>query len=285
MMSTGVYFESSQLGTRAVISSTWSPEVHDQILARKPEELEINEGKGWRGENIEFVKYYNWLKSIIIMDFKIKDVSFVNSLINLEKLNVSTYCKTEIQFFNFPQLQSCSLEWRPNAKSVFDCVTLKDLFINRYKGKSSQTFEKLVNLEVLGILNSPMTEVLHFKKLQKLRSLRLGNLRLLQSLDGIETLSELRRLLVQTCRAIHSISPLSQLKNLEEVFLLNGGKIETLKPLIGLPNLRTVVFYESTNIVDGDLTFLHSNERITSVAFQNRKHYSQKMQDFGERSK
>lgn len=280
----GVYFEESEFGTRAIIDSAWSSDVQDQIIARKPEELELNQGKGWRGENIKFIEDFTWLKSLIVMDFTLRDVTPIHKLTNLEKLDVSTYCKTEILFNVFQSLKTCLLEWRPKARSVFDCLTLEEFIINRYLGKNSEPFARLRNLETLGVLNSPMTEIHSFEKLRHLKSLRLGNLRLLQSLDGLEELSELKRLMIQTCRGIHSVRQLSQLKNLEEVFLLNGGEIETLKPLQGLPNLRTVVFYESTNIVDGDLSFLHSNEKITSVAFQNRKHYSHRMQDFGQRS-
>ena len=62
--------------------------------------------------------------------------------------------------------------------------------------------------------------------------------------------------------------------------LSNGGLIQSLGALEGLENLERFTFYETTNIVDGDLSPIFMLPNLRSVAFQERRHYSHKRADF-----
>jgi len=86
---------------------------------------------------------------------------------------------------------------------------------------------------------------------------------------------------IDTCKAIDSIEEVGSLPRLRKLNLNNDGNIESLKPLDNLKGLELVVFYESTNILDGDLTPLWRQKNLSRVSFQNRKHYSHKREDFG----
>jgi Leucine-rich repeat (LRR) protein len=192
-----------------------------------------------------------------------------------------TYCETEIDFSAFPHLQQCSLEWRRKVTSLFDCVTLKKLFLNRYKGRNAGAFGKLSALESLGILGAPVEDLLGLRNLVHLTYLRLGLLTKLRSLTGIEGLANLEELDINTCRAIGSIDEVGNLRKLKRLFLSNCGRIQSLKPLKNLDGLETVGFVESTNIVDGDLSPLMHQKSLSKVSFQNRRHYSHRREDFG----
>ncbi len=109
--------------------------------------------------------------------------------------------------------------------------------------------------------------------------MRLANLRKLSALDGIEHMTGLETLEIQGSRSFTSIAPLAGLKDLEVLNISGNGDIETLAPLVGLTKLRKLFFYESTNIVDGDLTPIIAKNLI-GVAFQNRRHYSHKAEEF-----
>jgi hypothetical protein len=61
---------------------------------------------------------------------------------------------------------------------------------------------------------------------------------------------------------------------LKKLHLNNGGAIASLKPLLNLDGLESVMFYESTNIVDGDLSPLLRQKNLARISFQNRRHYS-----------
>jgi hypothetical protein len=230
---------------------------------------------------LSFLAALPGLKSFEIFDFKIRNIEPIHRLHNVRSLGVTTYCSTGIDFSAFPELVSCGLEWRPKAASLFECVTLKELFVNRYSGKDTAPFAKLVNLESLGVLNAPTQSLHGLRALTKLRSLRLANLKRLVSLAGIEELLNLEELEIHTCRGIRSVKQVGTLLRLKKLHLNNDGDIESLKPLERLNGLESVVFYESTNVVDGDLSPLLRQKNLSRVSFQNRRHYSHRREEFG----
>lgn len=277
----GVQLEDGEYGRRAVVRSAWSEEVTRYLMGNEIVELELNQGKGWCENDLAFLAALPHLKSFRIIDFRISSVEQIHFLHELRALRVMTYCKTEIMFSAFPQLEECGLEWRSKATSLFDCGTLKKLFLNNYKGKDVAQFARLTQLESLAILNAPVENLHGLGNLQRLRFLRLANLRRLNSLAGIEGLTNLEELQIDTCRAIRSIHEIGSLARLKRLYLDNGGKIDSLKPLDKLNSLEKVGFVESTNIADGDLSPLVRQNNLSQVSFQNRRHYSHRREDFG----
>ena len=277
----GIAFERGEYGCRAVVTTGWSEEFTKHLVDAGTVELELNDGKGWRGNDLSFLSALPELRLLKVIDLKIASVEPIHYLHRLSELEVITYCNTEISFSAFPQLERCALEWRPKASSVFDCKTLKELFVNGYEGKDVLPFAKLHNLESLSILNAPTESLLGLGALKKLRLLRLGRLKRLKSLTGIEELSTLEELEIHTCQGIGSIKEVGSLSRLRKLYLNNDGVIDSLKPLERLEGLESVLFYESTNILDGDLSPVMKQRNLTRVSFQNRRHYSTRREDFG----
>jgi hypothetical protein len=280
-MSGNITLENGIYGRRAVLNSSWATGMIEYLSSNGIVELVLNQAKGWNGNDLSFLSQLPNLKLFEIFDFNIKDITPIHSLTALRRLGVTTYCSTEIRFPLFPHLESCGLEWRPKAASLFECKTLKNLFINRYTGKNVDLFAKLITLESLAILNAPIENLRGLSALNELRFLRLANLKRLNSLAGLEGVSNLEELEVHTCRAIASIAEIGHLSRLKKLHLNNDGDIMSLKPLEKLPALESVLFYESTNIVDGDLSPLVRLKHLTRISFQNRRHYSHKREDFG----
>lgn len=276
-----VILEDGEYGRRAVVSPEWSPDTTDYLLSNEVVELELNHGKGWRGIDLSFLDELPRLRSLKIIDYRIPSVYPVHSLHELRSLTILTYCKTPIRFSAFPQLEECSLEWRSKSSSLFECTTIRKLFINRYKGRDIAPFAGLVNLESLQILSAPIQNLHGLGALKRLRYLRLGGLRKLGSLAGVEGLANLEELNIDTCRAIDSIEEISALSRLRRLHLSNGGEIESLKPLDTLNGLEAVTFVELTNILDGDLSPLVRQKNLRRVSFMNRRHYSHRREDFG----
>jgi len=256
-----------------VVTSKWSEEIKEYIKDNKIKGLYLNDARGWEGDNIEFLKELPELEYFKIIDYSIEDVSPVHYLKNIRILKIYTYCNTELNFLEFPYLEDCGFEWRTRAKTIFKCKGLKKLFINCYKGKDSKVFSNLKNLEELKLYTCPLPDIEGFGELRKLRHLDIAYFRKLTSLKGIEKLTEMKILELNTCRKIRRIDEIRYLKKLEELSLINMGEIESLKPIEGLENLRAVIFYDDTNIVDGDLTPLTRLKKLESVAFMDRKHY------------
>jgi hypothetical protein len=280
-MNDRIKLEHGDYGLRAVIAGPWSTDMVEFLLEKRIDELELNDGKGWRGDDLSFLATFPHLRSFKILDFNIGSVEPVHFLHELRSLDIVTYCKTALRFSAFPRLESCALEWRENATSLFDCLTLTKLFVNRYDSSNTTSFGRLANLESLAILNAPTEDLRGLSGLTKLRFLRLANLKRLKSLAGIETLTRVEELEIHTCRHVHSINEIGCLRRLRKLFLNNDGDIESIRPLAGLDELEWILFYESTNILDGDLAPLLKQKKLSRVAFQNRRHYSHRREQFG----
>lgn len=276
-----VYFEDGDFGPRAVLTSPWSEAIGAEIKSRECREIVINHAKGWKGNDLSFLSEFPELKALTILDFTITSVEPIHSLKELQFLRVMTYCRTPIRFSSFPVLEDFGLEWRAGAESLFEHVRLRKLFVNSFKGKDAEAFGRLVNLENLAILNAPIGNLNFLETLGKLRVLRLANLKKIHSLKGIERLVNLEELEIHTCRSIGSIDEIGSLPVLKKLYLNNDGDIASFKPLKRLENLEAVIFYESTNVVDGDLSPLALQKNLSRVSFQNRRHYSHKREDFG----
>jgi hypothetical protein len=133
-------------------------------------------------------------------------------------------------------------------------------------------------------LTGPIRELEGLAHLAGLRKLRLGGPSKLASLHGVEELYNMTELKVQTCRRINSIEPIRGLLHLRRLILENLGDIDSLGPVAGLSELELLTFAESTNILDGDLSYLKGLHNLKTVSFQNRRHYSSRREEFPQQS-
>ena len=261
-------------GVRAELHDRWTPGLARVLLRSNVTDLELNVAKGWHGHDLSFLKQLPHLRSFEILDLGIKDISGIHALPQLRAHHITTYCCTPIHFEKFPKLRRCSLEWRHGAESVFQRRNLEHLFINRYSGSTSEPFAALTRLRTLGILGTPMNNLIGFRTLKHVWKLRMALWRRLESLNGIESLTNLRELTISTCRRIRSLAPLHSLTNIWKLSVLNCGDIETLSPLQPLHNLRKFYFYNDTKVIDGNISTLLSLPQLNDVAFRNRKFYT-----------
>jgi len=272
----GFKVRDTSTGRYLVISSSRIHESLEFMIREKIEQIEINMSLGFDDDNISFLRNFLFIKGLTIIHWLIEDIQPIHYLNKLENLSVNTYCKSEINFSNFPNLINCTLEWRPKAKSLFNCMSLKNLFLNRYLGKDTSPFATLNNLEQLSILNSSIENLQGLSNLNKLKSLGLHNVRKLTSLDGIQALTELQDLAFTGCRKVRSLEQVQTLYNLIKLDFSSNGNIDSIKSVQVLKNLQKIWFYESTNVIDGDLFPLLELEHLQRVAFMDRDHYSHK---------
>jgi hypothetical protein len=233
----------------------------------------ISHDKGFRDTNVDFLKKYSFIENLIIQYYGSIDLTGIHSLINLKRmaLNIIANDNQLIDFTCFPHIETCMFDWRPKAKSIFKCKSLKYLRINKLKKNDLTDFKELSNLEVLKIASSSIKTLKGIETL-KLNTLGLYYLNSLVSLVNVDGLaSTLKELDIQTCKKINNIKDVASLVNLEKLGINNCGEIESIKPVSSLKRLYRFEFWESTNIMDGDITPCLS---LKEVAFQNRKHYT-----------
>lgn len=266
--------EQGSKGSVLVARSAWNDKMTEAISKRGIQELEINYAKGFAGKDLSFLEALSGITTLTLIHRTIDDISPIHHLHDLRALVVHTYCKTEIDFKQFPALEQCTLEWRAKAGSIFSCATLKKLFINSYSGKDTEKFARLLNLESLSLANAGVRSLEGLASLKHLTFLGLYNLRKLESLAGIESLGSVDHLEINGCKSVRSIEPVAALKKLKKFHLCDAGLIESLRPLNSLSDLEEVLFYDSTDILDGDLGWLAELPRLKKVAFADRSHYT-----------
>jgi len=267
-------------GPRVTATGPWMPVIAEYMRREGIRELYLNHARGWSDTTLDFLETVPGLVAFSILDFAIKDIAPIHHLSALRAFEVSTYCKTKIDFRRFPKLERCLLYWRSGSESLFDCGALRWLFLHRYSGSSSEPFAKLATLRELSVANSELREIEHLASLTNLTFLGLYQLKKLTSLGGIEALRQLEALEVNGCKAIGHIEAVATLSHLRRLQLNNDGAIASLRPLRSATDLEEVLFYESTNIADGDLAPLAALPRLQRVSFQNRRHYSHKRESF-----
>lgn len=267
-------------GKRLVLTGPWDQSVAEYLQREHIRELYLNHARGWRGTTLDFLAGLPALDAFSIIDFTINDVSPIHQLSDLRALELSTYCDTEVNFARFPTLERAVFYWRDGSDSLFDCVTLRMLFLHRYNRPLSQPFSRLSCLEDLSIANSDLREVESLAALKNVKFLGLYNLKELASLRGLDALVQLETLEINGCKRLGRIDELATLVNLRRLQLNDDGLVASLAPLRGASHLEEVLFYESTNIVDGNLSPLTELARLRHVSFQNRRHYSHKREQF-----
>jgi hypothetical protein len=276
-----VEFLNKQYGCKAILKTKATPEIVAKLRQRNVVGLELNTAKGWHGD-LHFLTEMTSLKELVLLQIGSGEIDLtpIQKLTNLVHLELSTYSQNNIDFALFPNLSSCSLEWQPGFSSIFNVSDLKQLFLSNYSSSSSEEFAKLGALEELSIKNTSIKELAGISQLRNLRRLEIGLAKNLESLAGVEHLSKLEELEINNCKRLSSLAPVSSLKHLRSILVLDCGDIDSLRPVDGLPNLKRVMFYGSTNVIDGDLSPITRLIKPIEVAFQERKHYSHKRQDF-----
>lgn len=277
-----IEFEEGVWGAKATIRVPWNNYLLEELLKEDIKELELNQGKGWRGKHVNFLEQFPELRGLTILDLTLESVEPVHHLHKLNQLNLSTYSNGPVNFENFQNLSNCGFEWIKGSDSLFECKTLKTLGLNNYKKKSSEPFSNLVNLEKLTLLNSGIEDVDGITKLTNLTYLSVANLKKLTSLVGIKELKNLEVLEIQRCKGIESVSEIFELKKLKRLLLLDSGNIDSIHGIENLTELEAFLFYESTNIVDGDISPVLSLKNLKNISFQNRRHYTHRREDFGK---
>lgn len=266
-----------------VVTGEWSPNLQRRFQELKCSELELNYAKGWRGDNLEFLRgpIADSLTSLVLIDWNIDDVGPVMSLSNLRSLQLSTYSKTKIDFSSLPYLEDLALEWNAAHKSLFTHPLLKTAFINRYSGKDLSKFSTLPQLRSLA-LASPKIESLAGAELRHLNTLGVYAAKKLRGLEGLQNFPSLQRLELDESRGVADLSLVGQLRKLRCLSVCNCGPISTLQPIENLPELRELYFHGTTNVLDGNLEGI-AKLPLERVAFQDRDHYSRQLASFAVR--
>ncbi len=277
--------ERGDFGTRLVLTSAWSQDYADYMCRHNINEITVNYARGFQGESIDFLSSLPFLRGLLLISYDVKDVSPINDLHELRSLAIGYIGKSEIDFWQMPNLQMCSLMRRIKYRGLYDLKNLENLSIMGFPEADITPLLSLSTLKALGLTRSSIRSLQGISTLSGLKHLVLSYMTQLASLDGIEGLSNMEVLDISTCRKLTSIAPISRLTHLKKLLLVSCGDIESLTPIAGLNDLETLMLYQDTNIVDGDLSVIDTLAKLKDIAFMNRRHYTHVNDDTGRTSR
>jgi len=274
--------EKGLYGKKMVVCDAFTEDMASYCAKNKIAGLELNWAKGFKGDDLSFLKNLHFLKSFTICDYNIKDISPIHHLENLRQLDISTYCKTPLDFAAFDRLEELSLFWRPGIKSLSKCNNLRRLFLYKYNPPTKDLSEiaKLTNLRALSLKIPTIFSIGDVAAMEKLESLGIYGATKLTDIAGLGKLKNLKELNIDCCKKINDFDTIMNLQDLEHLSLSNDGPIKSLAPVAKLKKLKDLYFIESTNIKNGDLSCLKELPGLTKISFQNRKHYNLKREQF-----
>ncbi|WP_143054000.1 hypothetical protein [Parapedobacter koreensis] len=183
--------------------------------------LIVAEGGNYPFADVNFLQNCSFVETLVIQRYGHIDLTGIHALSALKKLalNITANDKQPIDFSCFPQLEVAKFTWRPKAKSLFDCKSLRYLRIEKFNKRDLEDLGGLSNLEILKVVSSPIKTT---------------------------------------------------------------GDIDSIKPIRSLKKLKDFRFWESTNVLDGDMTPCIG---VKTVAFKNRPHYTHTKEEIDEINK
>lgn len=261
----------------ASLSGPWRPEFAKRFASGEYVALEVNDSKGFVGEDLEFLAEVPSLRELHVISGLTSDAG-VRHCRNLNTLTLTTASVDPVDFKGFTEL--------------------REVFLSDLKGKES--ILELQELRSLYSYNFPYENLANLRSLKALRRLRIGPARRLSSLEGlaevgghlefvglyhaprlhslaqVADLPRLRTLEIYNCRNIEDLSPVARRVELERFLLIDCGEIRSLRPLTACRQLSTLLFYGNTKVRDGDIAVLEELPSLTDVSFQNRRHYNRR---------
>lgn len=179
----------------------------------KADGINLNYIRNWRTD-LEPLRNSKTIKCLAVNDYPPSmqyDYSAIQTLANLQHLSINTTDKKEIDFSAFPFLTSVALTWRPKAKSLFSCVQLQRLFLNRYTGQDLTELSSLKNLKFLRVNLGSVISLRGLKEITTLEELMLMQTTKLEDLEDLLTLKHLKRLRIDNCKRVRNISAVKRM--------------------------------------------------------------------------
>jgi hypothetical protein len=231
-----------------------------------------------RGDDLTFLARLPALRGLVLNAGEARDLSPVQELHALETLTLNTSGKPRmtLDFSAFAHLRTLRMYWNPGFESVFECDSLESLFV----------------------FGPPDADLARFGRLPRLRRLELSQGRKLVSTKGVSPSVRFLGLYLQgALSALEELPPALEVlaiegaKQLGELVTVpsltrlkaaNCGDIASLAPLRGLDRLEEFFAWESTRIVDGDLSVLLELPRLREIGLRERREYRPRVAEIEE---
>ena len=263
------------------INSTRIAECIDYMHKNNIKHISINPYQGYADNNINFLlQLANFLEGLSVLDEKY-DYSIINRLHNLKSLGLSDNKKNVIDLLNFPQLEHLGCDYSLRLQGLKSCEKLISLSMQGYKSKNFNLEELAVlpELRELLLIKPVINNLNCIERFTNLKKLNMFLASKLENIGSIQLLSNnLEEIELEQCKKINDYETLGKVQSLRKLIISESGDIKSLAFVKELSKLKFISFW-GVDILDGNLSYC---EGINYVAFQNKKHYSHRSEQFNK---
>lgn len=261
-------------GYKAQINGCWKDKYAQKLRDKGVKHLFLNTALGWECDNYDFLQSLDFLESLVVLDVRNVSLKPIESLKSLRNLSLTTLSHYDIDFSQFKCLVSLFCSAEKPVPSVFQCTSLKNLYLDEFRMGDNHQLSQLHNLESLTIGNSNMASLDFVRSLPKLRQLVILNNRKITDFSPISSLTQLSWLELRGVTSLHSISFLEHLMELN-VLLLECGAIESIRPISHHSKLGALSLWGRKFMIDdGDLTPISTLDHLSMLSILNKKSYN-----------
>jgi len=192
------------------------------------------------------------LKSLQISLPRCPDATAIETMDNLERINIVIPGKAPIDFRKLPQLRSVSFGYSKAYESVFECNQIERLCIGNCPRPAFYRVCKLTNLKELLLSETLVEYADELGELTNLELLGLSYFSKIASFQFLRKLKHLRRLELGCCKRFDNLGDLNGVGQLEEIYLDSVRELIADPQLADLPKLRRLLIYGNSRVKDPD---------------------------------
>lgn len=272
----GYVLEEGADGPTLVVTASWTKGVADAIANIEPKGLTLNYARGFAAPDLEFHDPSWGLRRLDLLDRSIDDLGPMERLgETLEHLSVQASPNATVDLAALPHLRSLGVAWPAIRETIQSLDELERLVTWEFDEEDLTVFESNVRLKELILKGAPRLESLEGAgALALLSTLRVALARELTDIGELGGLTRsLRELEFETCLGIERIEEVRSLTGLRFLGINDCGRVESLSPLVALEELEMFHAWESTRILDNDLSPLTRLPRLREVRMRARREY------------
>jgi hypothetical protein len=276
----GYSLEETDKGTRLFVNGSWTLTIEDLVESGRICHLVLNSAHGFNEPTLDFLRQWP-ISRLDVLARNIVDLGPISRLRHVlagqSVMAVHPSSDGTLDLNGFESLRKLSVPWSLVRNQTDAMAQVTDLFFLNYQGMDLAPLAASKSLTVLRMKHYPQIRSLNglgeFDRLHQLSihgAAKLTDLSALRDSGTAQTLSELQ---LETCRKITVLDEIASATRVQFLNLGNCGEIASLKPLSDMSELRRLHLYESTKILDGDLTPLLALPRIEKLRMADRRSY------------
>lgn len=276
MADAGYVTEETAKGRDLVVTGPWSATAERALRREDADGLVLNYARGFCEDSLGFLDGSWGLRRLKILDRKIVDLSPIGPLRDsLEDLSVQAAPDAELDLGALPRLRSIAGEWALIAPTLSTAQELQDVVTWQFGECDLHAFRDLLWLRQLTLKEAPRLKSLSgVEALDELAALRVLLAPRLGDIGDVAQLARsLRELELQHADLIEDIDDVEPLVNLHLLGVNDCGDVSSLSPIESLQQLELFHAWESTRIVDGDLSPLTRLPRLKEIRMRDRRGY------------